>query len=63
MTLSPKIITQLKEKELEEVLVVLGGIVPEEDIEPLRQIGIHGVFGPGTSTEDIVNFIRENIPS
>jgi methylmalonyl-CoA mutase C-terminal domain/subunit len=63
MTLSPKIMAQLKEKELEDVLVVLGGIVPEEDIEPLRRIGIHGVFGPGTSTEDIVTFIRENVSS
>ena len=61
MTLSPKIMAQLKEKELEDVLVVVGGIIPEEDIEPLRQMGVHGVFGPGTSTEDIITFIRESV--
>jgi methylmalonyl-CoA mutase C-terminal domain/subunit len=61
MTLSPKIMAQLKEKELEDVLVVLGGIIPEEDIEPLRQMGVYGVFGPGTSTENIITFIRENV--
>jgi methylmalonyl-CoA mutase C-terminal domain/subunit len=60
MTLAPKIMTQLKESELEDVLVVIGGIIPEEDIDPLRQMGVHGVFGPGTSTQDIVNFIYEN---
>jgi methylmalonyl-CoA mutase C-terminal domain/subunit len=61
MTLAPKIMTQLKENELEDVLVVIGGIIPKEDIAPLRQMGVHGVFGPGTSTQDIVNFIYENV--
>ncbi len=61
MSLLPKIIEQLKANELEDVLVVVGGIIPDEDIEPLRQIGVHGVFGPGTSTNDIIAFIRENV--
>ena len=61
LTLLPKIVDRLKEKGLDDVLIVVGGIIPEEDIEPLRQIGVRGVFGPGTSTEDIVVFIREQV--
>jgi len=61
MTLAPKIVSRLKENELDDVLVVLGGIIPEEDIEPLQQLGVHGVFGPGTTTGDIVAFIRKNL--
>ena len=61
LTLLPKIVARLKENGLDDVLIVIGGIIPEEDIEPLRQIGVRGVFGPGTSTEDIVAFIREQV--
>jgi methylmalonyl-CoA mutase C-terminal domain/subunit len=60
MTLAPKIVSQLKEKEMDEVLVIMGGIIPAEDIAPLQQLGVHGVFGPGTTTEDIVQFIRQH---
>jgi len=63
MTLAPKIVSQLKANELDDVLVVIGGIIPEEDIEPLQQLGVDGVFGPGTTTRDIVDFIRKNIPA
>ena len=63
MTLAPKIVNQLKENELEDVLIVIGGIIPEEDIELLRQLGVDGVFGPGTTTNDIVDFIRKNVPA
>ena len=61
LTLVPKIVDRLKENGLDDVLTVVGGIVPEEDVEPLRQIGVRGVFGPGTSTEDIIAFIREQV--
>jgi len=61
LTLVPKIMEILKANGLDDVLVVVGGIIPEEDIEPLRQMGAHGVFGPGTSTQDIIAFIRENV--
>ena len=63
MTLAPKIVSQLKANELDDVLVVIGGIIPEEDIEPLQQLGVDGVFGPGTTTGDIVDFIRKNVPA
>jgi methylmalonyl-CoA mutase C-terminal domain/subunit len=61
LTLVPKVVDRLKENGLDDVLLVVGGIIPQEDIEPLRQIGVKGVFGPGTSTEDIVAFIREQV--
>jgi methylmalonyl-CoA mutase C-terminal domain/subunit len=61
LTLVPKIVDRLKENGLDDVLIVIGGIIPEEDSEPLRQVGVKGVFGPGTSTEDIVAFIREQV--
>ncbi|MBE7554914.1 MAG: cobalamin B12-binding domain-containing protein [Anaerolineales bacterium] len=61
LTLVPKVVDKLKESGLDDVLIVVGGIIPEEDVEPLRQAGVKGVFGPGTSTEDIVAFIREQV--
>jgi methylmalonyl-CoA mutase C-terminal domain/subunit len=61
LTLVPKIVDTLKENGLNDVLVVVGGIIPDEDIESLRQTGVHGVFGPGTSTEDIVTFIHQHV--
>lgn len=61
LTLVPKVVDKLKENSLDDVLIVVGGIIPEEDVEPLRQAGVKGVFGPGTSTEDIVAFIREQV--
>jgi len=61
MALAPKIVAQLRESELEDVLVIIGGIVPEEDVEPLRRLGVHGVFGPGTSTEEIISFIQQHV--
>lgn len=61
LTLVPKIVDRLRENGLEDILLVVGGIIPEEDIEPLRQIGVRGVFGPGTSTEDIIAFVREQV--
>ncbi len=61
LTLVPKVVDKLKENGLDDVLVVIGGIIPEEDIEPLRQTGVQGVFGPGTSTEDIVVFIHQHV--
>jgi methylmalonyl-CoA mutase C-terminal domain/subunit len=61
LTLVPKVVDKLRENDLDDVLVVVGGIIPEEDVEPLHQVGVKGVFGPGTSTEDIIAFIREQV--
>ena len=60
MALCPRVVELLRQEGLDDVMVLVGGIVPDEDIEPLRQAGISAVFGPGTSTQDIAAFIRES---
>jgi methylmalonyl-CoA mutase C-terminal domain/subunit len=59
--LFPRIIELLKEKGIKDILVVGGGIFPSEDIPKLKQMGIAELFGPGTTTGEIVNFIQENV--
>jgi methylmalonyl-CoA mutase C-terminal domain/subunit len=61
MDLFPRIIDQLKQKQLDDVVLVCGGIIPDEDIPVLRQMGFTGVFGPGTSTQEIAAFIRQQV--
>lgn len=61
-TLLPRIMELLKQKGLTDVLVVAGGIIPDEDMSELEKLGIKGFFGPGTSTDKIVQFIFENAP-
>lgn len=59
MTLAPKVIEALHQAGLSDVKLFLGGIIPEEDIPALHDLGVHGIYGPGTSTENIVEDIRE----
>ncbi len=61
MALCPRIVELLRREGMEDVVVLLGGIIPDEDIEPLKTLGVRGVFGPGTSTQDIIDFIRNQI--
>ncbi len=61
MTLFTDVTRLLKEKNMEDVLIVGGGVIPEEDVPKLKKAGVAGVFGPGTHTEDIVEFIRKNV--
>jgi len=61
-TLFPIIIDLLKQKGLTDVLVVAGGIIPEEDIPEMKKLGIKEIFGPGTRTDKIVQFVFENVP-
>jgi methylmalonyl-CoA mutase C-terminal domain/subunit len=61
MALFPKIMKLVKKRRLNDVLVFAGGIIPKEDISPLKKIGITEVFGPGTPTDTLVNFVRENV--
>lgn len=56
-----RVMELLEEAGATEILVIGGGIIPEEDIPNLRDIGIRAVFGPGTPTGDIVGFIEENV--
>ena len=59
--LFPLIMERLKQKGVEDVVVIAGGIIPEEDIPFLKQIGIRAVFGPGTSTQKIVDYINKTM--
>jgi len=59
--LCPRIMELLREKGVNDVLVVGGGIIPDADIPPLKEIGIAEVFGPGTYTDDIVTYIKNNL--
>ncbi len=61
MALFPRIMELLRQSGIDDVLVVAGGIIPDEDVPALNEMGIHGVFGPGTHTGVIVDFIRENV--
>ena len=61
MTLFPRIMELLRQKEISDVLVFAGGIIPEEDVPALKKLGIIEIFGPGTPTETIVNFVKEHV--
>jgi methylmalonyl-CoA mutase, C-terminal domain len=58
MTLFPRVLSLLKEQGRDDILLTGGGIIPKEDMEALRAMGVGQLFGPGTSTTDLVNFIR-----
>jgi len=58
--LFPRVMELLREKGVKDLLVLGGGVIPEEDIPSLKALGIAAVFGPGTSTETIVQYVREN---
>ena len=59
--LFPKVMDILKEKGVEDILVLGGGIIPDEDILALKSCGIAEIFGPGTDTREIARFIKENV--
>jgi methylmalonyl-CoA mutase, C-terminal domain len=58
--LFPEVMALLKGKKVEDILVVGGGIIPDEDVPGLKECGIAEVFGPGTSTDDIIRYIRDH---
>jgi methylmalonyl-CoA mutase C-terminal domain/subunit len=57
--LFPKVMELLREKGIEDILVLGGGIIPDEDIPILKEAGITEIFGPGTKSEDIIRFIKD----
>ncbi len=61
MTLVPRIIAGLRDNGVEDVLVIVGGTIPNDDAEELRQLGVAAVFTPGAPTAEIVDFIREKV--
>jgi len=58
MTLVPRIIDGLRERDAADVMVVVGGTIPQDDADELRELGVAAVFGPGASTGEIVDFLR-----
>lgn len=60
-TLFPKIMQLLKKKGMTDVMVFAGGIIPEEDVPALKKIGIKEVFGPGTPTSTLIEFVKNNV--
>ena len=61
-TLVPQLMELLKQKGMSDVTVLLGGTIPEADIPALKKAGVAAIFLPGTSTQDIVEFVRQQAP-
>jgi methylmalonyl-CoA mutase, C-terminal domain len=57
----PRVMDLLNQNKMNDVLLVLGGIIPDQDIDNLRKLGVAAIFQPGTAMDDIVQFIRGNI--
>ena len=61
MALCPRVVELLQAQDMADVVVLVGGIIPDDDVAPLTALGVKGVFGPGTGTGEIVAFIREQV--
>ncbi|MBV9625616.1 MAG: cobalamin B12-binding domain-containing protein [Acidobacteria bacterium] len=59
----PRVMELLSQNRMNDVLVLVGGIIPEQDVDALKNIGVAGIFQPGTAMEQIVNFIRTHRPA
>lgn len=59
--IAPRLMTLLREQGLDDVLVLIGGIIPDVDVPRLKALGVKGVFPPGTPMQEIVRFINENV--
>lgn len=59
--LFPKVMELLREKGVDDMLVLGGGIIPDEDIPALKESGIAEIFGPGTTTQEIIDYIKNNV--
>lgn len=57
----PRVVDMMKQNKMDDVLMLVGGIIPDQDVDALKKIGVAGVFQPGTPMDDIVKFIRENV--
>src|SRR3989304_3092400 len=60
MTLVPRVWRLLQDEGLDDVLVVVGGIIPDDDVAALREAGVTGIFGPGTTIAEVAGFLRTN---
>ena len=61
MTLVPRVVEGLREAGIDHIKVFVGGIIPDEDVLALEKLGVMGIFGPGTSTEVVSDFIRQQL--
>jgi methylmalonyl-CoA mutase C-terminal domain/subunit len=61
MELFPRVVEELKKRGLDDVILLAGGIIPQEDIPALRDLGFQAIFGPGASTSDIVEWVQANV--
>jgi methylmalonyl-CoA mutase, C-terminal domain len=58
MTLIPRILELMKERDVDDVVVIAGGTIPGDDIPELKKLGVSGVFTPGASTQEIIDFVK-----
>ena len=61
MELFPRVVDEMKKRGLDDVVLLAGGIIPQEDVPALQKIGFRAIFGPGASTDDIVAWVRANV--
>lgn len=63
LELFPRVVEELGKRGISpaDVLLFGGGIIPDEDVEPLKKAGFRAIFGPGTSTQDIIEYVRQNV--
>ena len=57
----PRVMDLLKQNQMDDVLVLVGGIIPDQDVPALKQQGVAGIFQPGTPMDEIIQFIRQNV--
>jgi len=63
LELFPRIVAELKKRGMDDVILFAGGIIPDEDRPKMQEIGFKGIFGPGASTLDIIDWVKKNAPS
>lgn len=63
MELFPRIVQELRTRGVDDVLLFAGGIIPDRDVQALKDLGFRAIFGPGTSTTEIIEFVRVNAPA
>jgi methylmalonyl-CoA mutase C-terminal domain/subunit len=61
MTLCPRIMELMKKEKMDDVLVLVGGIIPDADVKKLKELGVSEIFQPGASTEDIIAYVKGNV--
>jgi methylmalonyl-CoA mutase, C-terminal domain len=56
----PRVVELLRQNKMDDVLLVVGGIIPDQDVDSLKKVGVAAIFQPGTAMDEIIRFIREN---